>query len=356
MKILQVMPIFEMAGAQTMCENLVNELIKDKNNKVQIISFFNKECEITKRLENKGIKIYYLNKKRGPDFKLIFKIKKILDEINPDVIHTHLYSLEYIIPAIKLSKIKNPKLIHTIHNIAKKEVPRWLQFFQKYWFKKGKVIPVAISEKIQETIKDLYEINLESIPLIYNGVDLEKCIEKKNYQLNNIVLHIGRFCEQKNHKELIDIFKECLKLNKDLKLYLVGEGELKSDIEKKVEELKLDNNIVFIGHLSECYKIMNKADIFVMPSKWEGMPMTIIEAMGTGLPIVASNVGGLPDMIRDGKEGYIVNSKSEFVDKINKVLCDIELRKEFGKKEIDRGKKYSANKMADEYLKLYLSN
>lgn len=198
MKILQVMPDFEMAGAQTMLENLVMELKKNKENEIRIISFFNKKCAITDRLEKNNIRIYYLNKKRGFDISIVFKLRKIFNEYLPDVVHTHRYALEYVVPAYKLSK-SHPNIIHTVHNIAEKEVPRSLQLFQKRWFKKHLAIPVAISEKIKASILSRYNLNETEVPMIYNGIDLTKCKVKDNYENNNIILHIGRFSEQKNH-------------------------------------------------------------------------------------------------------------------------------------------------------------
>lgn len=353
MRIIQVMPDFEMAGAQTMCENLVNELIKDKNNDVRIISFFNKKCEITERLEKKGVNIIYLSKKKGLDISIIFKIKKILDEFQPNIIHTHRYALEYIVPAVKISNIKQYKIIHTVHNIAQKEVGNTLQKLQKYLFKHKMVIPVAISEIVQDSIVKRYNLNKNNVPIIYNGIDLDSCIRKNNYSFNDRIVHIGRFTEQKNHEELIEIFNEILKFDKKLKLYLIGVGELQSNIRNKVKQLKIENSVVFLGEKKSCYKILNKADIFVLPSKWEGMPMSLIEAMATGLPCVAFPVGGIPNMICDGKNGYLPENALEFIQCICKIKADKELRKKIGKNAINDCYKFSSKLMAEEYSKLY---
>lgn len=353
MRILQVIPALVLAGAQTMCENLIMELKKDENNKIEVISFFDVHSEITERLEKNNVKIHYLNKKKGLDLSIIFKLRKVIDEFKPDIIHTHIYVLEYVIPCLRICKKKDIKVIHTVHNIADKEVPKRLQRIQRIWFKRGIAKPIAISELIQESISTIYQIEKSDIPIIYNGIDLSKCIIKENYEVGNNILHIGRFSEQKNHRELIEIFSECLKENKILKLYLVGEGELKSQIEKIVKKLKIEKNIEFLGSLPECYEIMNKADIFVLPSKWEGVPMTIIEAMGTGLPVIASNVGGVSNMINHEKDGFIANNAKDFEKYISTLCKDKVLRERIGKQAIEKSKKFSSKEMAKKYIKIY---
>ena len=246
------------------------------------------------------------------------------------------------------------KIIHTIHNIADKEVPRRLQVFQKRWFKKGIATPVAISELIQKSISNTYQISKNDIQIIYNGIDLYKCIVKDNYESGTNILHIGRFEKQKNHKELIEIFYECVKKNRKLKLYLVGEGELKKDIEQMVKELNLSNNVKFVGILPECYEILNNSDIFVMTSKWEGMPMTIIEAMGTGISTIAYPVGGIPNMISDRKNGFLPSNKYEFINCIMEISNNKKIREDIGKNATAKAKDYSAEIMAQKYMNLYL--
>ena len=356
MKILQVMPDFETAGAQTMLENLSMQLIKDKSNNIKVISFYNKRCAITERMEKNNIEIYYLGKIKGFDIRIIFKLYKIIKKFNPDVIHTHRYSLEYIMPAIKLLNNKSIKIIHTIHNVAEKEVPDRLQKMQKIWFENNQVIPVAISQVVQKSICNRYNVLPENVPIINNGIDLSKCIKKNDYKFNNRIVHIGRFTEQKNQKELIDIFSIVMnkKNNNKLQLILVGEGEQFLKIKEYVKYKNIEKNVIFKGKIDSCYNILNQSDIFVMPSKWEGMPMTIIEAMGTGIPIVAYPVGGIKDIINDGLNGFLVNNIEEFADRIMQLENNIKLRERIGNNAKESANQYSSKEMSKRYKELYL--
>ena len=111
MKIIQVIPFFCFGGAEIMCENLVYEL-KSKDNDVLVVSLYKKETDITKRLESKGVRIVYLNKKPGFDVTMFFKLFNLFNKEHPDIIHTHIDAAKYAFPVATLLKIK---VIHIIH-------------------------------------------------------------------------------------------------------------------------------------------------------------------------------------------------------------------------------------------------
>lgn len=349
-KVLQIIPDLNVAGAETMLENLSNSLDKNKY-EVIIISFFDTHTIITDRLESKGFKVIYLNKKRGFDISLYKKLGKLFKKEKPDVIHTHRHTLLYTVLPAKIHT--KAKLIHTIHNIASKEVPKYSIWLQRIFFKYMKVVPIAISLKIQDTICEQYNLKREKVPVIFNAIDLEKCIKKEGYESNNVVLHIGRFSNQKNHSELIDIWNEVSKKYPKYILNLIGQGELENEVKQKVKELNLTDKVKFCGIKETCYEDLNKCDIFVLPSKYEGFPMSLIEAMGTGVPCVSYNVGGVSELLENEKEGYAVENKEEFIEKLETLLESTELREEIGKNALEKSKKYSAVSMAKEYQKIY---
>lgn len=347
------MPDFELAGAQTMLENLVNELDKNENIDVLVCSFFSMKSQITERIEKNNIPIYYLGKHKGLDPIMLFKLARLLKKIKPDVIHTHRYSLKYIMPALKISKLKGVKIIHTLHSIATMEVPKRLQKKQNRWFMEKKVIPVAISNGVKDSMKQIYEIHQSEIPIIYNGIPLEKCLEKRDYHLKNKILHIGRFSDVKNHKELISLFEKLVEKNKLVNLELIGTGILESEIKKQVKNLGLESKVHFLGTKASCYNNIHECDIFILPSKYEGMPMTLIEAMGSGVPVVTRPIGGIPDMITNGIDGYLCEEVKDMKDIVLNLLENESERERIGKNARERSKCFSSKIMMEEYLKLY---
>jgi len=355
MKIVQIMPEFGLAGAETMCENLTYELCK-LGHDVTVISMYEYHSSITERLEKAGVDVRYLHKKAGIDLSMIGKIRRILSETKADVVHTHLYCAQYAIPAAIFAGVKHR--VHTVHNVAEKENGKLARKLNKLFFKHFHVIPVALSELIRDTIVEEYGIEKCRIPVILNGIDLSRCILKENYDYvgNFKILHIGRFSEQKNHIGLLKAFKLFHDKHPDSELWLIGDGENKTEIEEYVNDNALMPYVKFLGLQSNVYNFLHDADIFTLPSNYEGIPMTLIEAMGTGLPIVATAVGGVPDMLdKDSAILTNIDPKEVFVG-FERYYLDKELRCEYGRAASNRAKDFSSMTMAKEYLKIYKTN
>ena len=353
MKIVQIMPEFGLAGAEIMCENLTYAL-RERGHDVTVISMYDYHSAITDRMEHSGIRIIYLNKKSGLDFSIIKKMKKVFKEIKPDVIHTHRYCAQYAIPAAISAKVKHR--VHTFHSIAPKENGRLARLVNGFFFKHCHLVPVALSELVRDSIVEEYGIKPEKIPVIFNGIDLTKCIPKTDYSSNDKfkILHIGRFVEPKNHPGLIRGFALFHKKYPDSELWLVGDGEKRSEIESYVSENGLANSVKFLGLQSDVYGFLHDADMFTLPSNYEGIPMTLIEAMGTGLPIVATAVGGVPDMLTNDENALIIDNNNEAISRAFETYYkDLELRKRHGEKAKERSSAFSATTMAQKYESIY---
>lgn len=352
---MQIIPNLGLGGAEIMVENLSLALVENGFD-VSVVSLYNDNSAITERLEKQNIPVFYLGKKKGIDFKIIFRLYKLYKKKKPDVIHTHLAVMPYAIPGAIYAKV--PVKVHTIHNIAKKELTRVNRKISFLFYKYFKVVPVSISPLVRKSVVEEYGLSGSLLPMIFNGIDPKRCIQKSDYhERNNVIniLHIGRFSEQKNHLGLIESFKLVHENAPNTVLKLIGFGELEKVIKEKVRELKLDDCVEFLGLKSNVYPYLNEADIFVLPSLWEGMPITLIEAMITGLPIVATNVGGIPDMIEDKTTGFIVNGENEQIaDVLLKLIRDKNLREIVGTAAKESSEQFSAQKMAEKYGEIYI--
>lgn len=352
MKIMQIIPLLDLAGAETMCENLTNSLIK-LGHEVTVVSLYDYHSVITERMEHNGINIIYLNKNSGLDLSLTFKLVKIFKQYKPDVVHSHLYAGKYAHIAAYLCGI--PGKVYTIHNIAKNEAGKLNRTFNRFLFKNCHVVPVSLTEEIQKSVAEEYNMDFKHIPVVFNGVSMEKCHRKKDYTGNKKILHIGRFSKQKNHEALVRAFANIVERGQDVELYLYGQGELEESIKELVKSLHVENNVFFCGLTDDVYSVMEKCDIFVLPSLFEGMPMTLIEAMGTGMPILASNVGGIPDMIENEKTGLLCEPTVEsIVEGLERLISSEKERKQFGENAVISSERFSADKMAKDYYEIYL--
>ncbi len=352
MKIIQIIPRLGMGGAETMCENLSTELMKS-GNEVIIISLSNDRTPISKRLEKNGIPVLYLGKKNGLDIKTIIKLRKVLKKEKPDIIHSHTHALKYCVIA---DLFLHHKKIHTVHSIASKESTKIDQKLNKIFFKVNKVVPVALSELVKKTIIDCYRLDADNIPVVFNGCPIEKCIVKDSYTLGEKVniIHVGSLIELKNHKAMIDAITLLHKEYPNVCITFVGDGILKSELEKYINERNCSSYIKLHGLSTDVYSLLGNSDIFILPSLYEGLPMSIIEAMGTGLPIVASNVGGIPDMIKHQCNGLLCDpSVNSIYEALLKFIISQEFRETCGISARESSYAFSCQKMCANYVKLY---
>lgn len=351
MKIVQVMPEFGLAGAERMAEALTLELIR-KGHDVKIISLYDYHSAITDNLERKDVQIFYLNKKTGLDLSMVLKLVRILRKIKPDVVHTHRYVCEYVIPAAILANVK--KRVHTVHNMADKEsLPKLLQ---KFFYYNCHVTPVSISPRVQESIQNYYHLKQSQIPMVFNGIDLKCCKNKKTYEKKDRLnfLHVGRFSEQKNHMCLLEAFERFHKKYSDTTLTMVGQGILFEEVSKAVEQKKLTDAVFLLGQINDILSKYENYDVFVLPSKYEGMPITLIEAMGCGMPIIATDVGGVSDMICNEISGLLCYPEVDsIINAMEKMYLDEELRKSLGIQARNRAQIFSVENMAKEYIAVY---
>lgn len=352
-KIIHVMPEFGLAGAEVMAETLMLEL-KNKDYNVMAISLYDYQSPITERLKKNEIKVYYMGKKKGFDLKVFRKIYQVLKEEKPDVIHTHRYVMQYVMPIAILLKIQSK--VHTVHNIATKEISKPQRLLSRIFYKYFKIKPVAISPRVKASIIEEYSIDEKNVPMIYNGINLNKILKKQDYSIKERVniLHVGRFASQKNHKALLKGVAIAAESYPNIKLQLIGKGELESQIISLIDKYRLNNHVELLGTRDNVYNEMRNTDIFILPSLWEGMPITLIEAMAVGLPIIASDVGGIPDMLTNEKNALLINPTPENISKaIIYMIENPQQRLLFGLEAINAVRRFSAEEMCVEYEKLY---
>ncbi|MGN0978391.1 MAG: glycosyltransferase [Faecousia sp.] len=354
MKILQVIPYFCFGGAEIMCENLTYAL-KAMGQDVTVVSLYDEHTPISERMERAGIRILYLDKKLGLDVSMVPKLTRLMKQERPDVVHTHLDVIKYAALAAFLAGVKT--CIHTVHSVADREAEGPLQkIINRTYYRLGLSTPVALSPEVRESIASFYGLDKDRIPVIYNGIDLSRCVPKEDYGLGDKVkiLHVGRFDLPKNHPGLLKAFQKLHEAYPQCCLQLVGDGETRKDMEALAEELGIREWVTFCGMQTDVHPYLQNADLFVLPSIYEGNPMTIIEAMGTGLPIVATAVGGIPDMLEDGKNALLVPCDIDAVVKACETMIQDEgLRARLGRQARLDSPRFSAQFMAERYCECY---
>jgi glycosyltransferase involved in cell wall biosynthesis len=256
-------------------------LLKNAGIKVIFISdFFGSKKTVWGRIKNKISNIVGLYH---------IKVKKILNEINPDVIHAHLAVLRYLVYA--LSQI-SPSLFYTVHNEPQKYWHCKTRISSKefkacqYLVQEKKMRLISLHSAMQKELDKLFCV--DNTIVVNNGIDFSKFSKalskeeiRKKLQISQesfVIGHIGRFVEQKNHRFLIETFYHVLKQKENSTLLLIGTGPLLDEIKKQIHELKIDNHVIILSNRSDIPDLMNAMDVFAFPSLWEGLGIVLIEA------------------------------------------------------------------------------
>lgn len=351
-KVLLVIPTLFQGGGEKFVLDLAKGLNKEEY-QVKILLYYDKVSSVFENdiieLQAQGVEIIKLNKKVGLDLGMFKRVKRVVKAYKPDIIHAHLDVLLYLLPAFRRKQVK----LHTVHNMAEKEASGGQRLIRKIAFKLFKVKPVAISDTVAESIKKIYKI--KNVPVAYNGVVCNKYSGAKILHEGVNIVSVGRLSEVKNYSYMIDCFYEISKNNDNVKLTILGDGPLKETLQLQVKELNIEDKVCFVGAVSNVKDYLLSADIFASSSHYEGLPLSILEAMAAGLPIVANDVGGIKDILKDGVNGYIVqhNAKEEYVEALRKLVSNDREREMFGEKAKTMAIDYDESKTVEKYERLY---
>lgn len=254
---------------------------------------------------------------------------------NYDIIHAHSHLFLHTNASALIKKFSSTPLVITNHGLISQSFPLWfnnlyISTIGKLTLKSADKI-ICYTDNEKESLEHL-GITPNKIAVIHNGINTHLfCPDDKKYISNNI-LWIGRFVPGKDVECLLDAFKIIISYNPMIKLIMIGEGPLKDKILNKIKLLNLSNNVTIIDFLpnSELPSFYNNSDIFVLPSLYEGVPRTILEAMSCEVPVVCTNLPQLKNIV-DGC-GYLVPSHNPkaIADRVLTILSDDNLRLKFG--------------------------
>jgi len=305
-----------------------------------------------------GVKHHSFGKKKGLSPNLVFAIKSYLKTEKPDIVNCHLPAVFlYLIPSLLFCK--NIKFFYTIHNDPIQEESRpFVRALRKHFINNGRLQFIAISETIKSSFEVLYGVS--GIEMIYNGrrkIDKSPAFENVNKEVDlykrdkdtKVFVAVGRLTSVKNHKLMIESFAKHRLDN--IVLLILGQGD-----QTQFNNV-FSNNVHLLGPKDNVYDYLYCADAFCMSSTYEGFPISIIEAMSIGLPIISTKVGGIPDIIKEEENGFLSSSLEvdDYVNVITKYLStsdsDLSRISELNKKEFTE--KYDINCTAKHYLALY---
>ena len=360
MKILMLTQSLTQSGLEMIVYVLTKEILKKEIN-VEVCCYDLLGPNANK-LMNQGVKVHFLPRKPGIDWLYPLKLAFLIRERKINLIHAHNATAWFY--GTWASILTGVPIVYTEHDRSF-PTPLRLKYFH-YFFGKYATAVIAVSKAVKENLEK-YE-HIKNVKVIYNGIDPdlfkpasieEKVLKKKQLGLNKndfVLGNVGRMDYWKNQRILIEILPDLKKISPQIKLILVGGGEEEGNLKKSAIKKGVKNDVIFLGQRSDVNQILKAFDIFVFPSLTEGLPLVVIEAMATGLPIVASHVGGIPELVVNGETGFLVSptSKEEIKEAIIKLLNNPELRKEMGQIARKRFEThFSLPQMVQKYIEVY---
>lgn len=329
-RVLQVVTHMNRGGLETMLMNYYRNIDRDK---VQFDFLTHREYDgdYGAEISRLGGVIYHLPPLNPFNKTYLNKLNLFFDEHKEyQIIHVHQDCLSSVI--LKAAKCHNVKIRIAHSHCASQD--KNFKYPVKMWYKK--FIPKYATD-LMACGKEAgnWMFNGASFVVLNNAIDTskyvynsEKRVEQRNkwhIQDNELVVgHVGRFSPQKNHDFLIEVFVELQKMI-PAKLLLVGEGELRKQSEKKVENLGIKDKVIFAGLRSDVPELMQAMDVFVFPSHYEGLPVTLVEAQASDLPCLISDKVSLEcKLTKKVKQMHLVNSAKVWAQEI--IKCSMEKR------------------------------
>ena len=291
---------------------------------------------------------------------LFFQSFFFLKELKPAIIHTHSPDLGFVCSfAARLYRIP---IINTCHGVtfADERYSSVKRMVEKFFLKYAFFSTIITVDKT--TLPVLNNAHIRNVMYIPNGVDTNFFIPNPENHKEEILtfLFVGRLENQKGINYLIEAVNLLVSSQKNFKVLIVGEGSLSNTLQLQVRKYQLENFIFFIGkkdkaQLREYYQ---QADVFVLPSLWEGFPLTILEAWASGVAVIATKVNGIPVICTDKKNALLISKEDtqELSIAMKTLLNDRKLTESLGQQGRELVSKYfSWQKITDETLKVYNS-
>ena len=360
-RLLQVIPSFGCGGAERMVVTLMTHLDPKRFN-IAAVSLAGPEgSNLERQLAERGFSVDHLGKGPGVDLRMLQRIRNIVRKFRPDVIHSHL-CLHYLFPA--LIGLRARPHVATIHLPADGQYKQLLRPLAQLAFQK-KVIPVAVSHEVAQWMKQSHGVRdclviPNGIPVSdYQHPSVSRQVWRKEHGFGDaelLFVCVARLEKQKNHAMLLKAFAHAFQANGPGQLVLAGDGTCRPDLERQVRELHLEGKIHFLGRCTDIPELLGASDVFVLPSQNEGNPLALMEAMAAGLPVVATAVGGVPELLEDHKSGFLVapGDWEAMGGAMIALLGNIEMRRRMAASAAQRAVEvFSATRMAQGYTELY---
>lgn len=359
MKILHIISSLEIGGAQKLITDLL-PLLKQKGCNVSLLVLKGIDCPFQKQLKDEGIIVYELGISNYYSPLIIIRLIPFLRKF--DIIHAHLFPVLYWVAIASI--FSKAMLIYTEHSTNNKRRAKfWLRPIEKIIYNFYDKI-ISISEQTDENLRIWLNADAgdSRFVIIDNGIKREVFANAvstlifsndKNNQKNRYLIMISRFTQAKDHETVIKSMKEVI--DPFVHLLFVGSGDTLHREQELVNELNLSDKIHFLGVRNDIPQLIKSSYIGIQSSNWEGFGLTAVELMAGGIPVVASNVEGLKQVVGGAGLLFERGNNKQLATIVNKLLSNQILYDDVKLKCMERSRKYDVITMVNKYLMVYKS-
>jgi len=365
MKIIQFTFSLASGGAERFVVDLCNELAR-LGHEVHLVVLRDKldnknDAHFNKFLLNENVIYHNLNVKEGFRLSAFTNTIRIIRQLKPDIVHCHSNVIPFIFPLALCNK--RIRFFHTLHNLAEKAVGfKFQKGINRYYYRTNKIRSIAISQICNNSYREYYKLN--NAVTIDNGrsaLTATKYFDATKHEIENyctspnfpVFIHVARFSEQKNQKLLINVFNRLAREGISFILLVIG-SSFDTEEGKQLQENACPS-IKFLGAKQNVNDYFLCADAFCLTSIYEGLPISLLEALSAGCTPICTPVGGIPDVIRDGITGYLSDDVSEesYYKAVQRFLNNPGA---IDKKVLQNyfNRNYSIQKCAGEHVSLYI--
>lgn len=364
LRILQLVTKRQYRGAEVFAANLSKELI-DLGHEIIFVGLYKNDKDILEVKKARNIDVS--NSKRSKfSLKIVLKLYSLIKEIKPDVIQCNgSDTLKYSIAAtLGISKI--PVVYRNISTISEWIKSPHQKLLYELLLKKVDHI-TSVGENARQDLIKTFKYPEEKITVIRRGIPLREVKGSAVHRLreeldlaesDNIVMHVGNFSPEKNHRFLIDIFKRIKTVNPNIKLVCVGAGLLFEEIKEEIEKSNLERTVFLLGFRRNAPELLAASDLCVLCSKIEGVPGVVLEAAAQKKPTVSVDVGGIKEVLLNNRTGKIVEdyNMEDFVRNIISLIENVDLRRKLGENAYNLVlEEFNPSKNALKFEELYSS-
>lgn len=358
MKILHIASGDLWAGSETVVYELIKGLCQ--YDECEITAIFLNQGKLADLVKSLGIKVFIINEKTTSFFSILHGVRKIIKTIRPTIIHSHRYK-ENILNYLASRGYRHIKLIATQHGMP--EISQNKQLLKYRLTNASNLLllsrffhtTVAVSQEMKSLLTKHYGFNKEKTTIIHNGISIPESIKPRNRE-RFYVGSAGRLFPVKNYPLMIDIAQRVVQKRDDIDFLLAGDGPQKILLQEQIKKKGLQDRFMLAGHVDNMADFYQGLHLFLNTSLHEGLPMSVLEAMSFGIPVIASNIGGIPEIITNGKDGYLLPEPDPnlFAEKCLKIFENDNIRKILSnnaRKQIIHS--FSTQAMSARYFELY---